>query len=116
MTVKPSQILLLAFSGFLVLLCAVTLASLPVMRLEERNSSSGKERTPRRNAGKRIRGKHGIHFPYMQKYGRKAEAAFPLKKLLLLFCRICDSKPLSVRYSISSYRYSAETRSVPRFR
>lgn len=80
-TVKPSQILLLAFSGFLVLLCAVTLASLPVMRLEERNSSSGKERTPRRNAGKRIRGKHGIHFPYMQKHGRKAEAAFPLKKL-----------------------------------
>lgn len=80
-TVKPSQILLLAFSGFLVLLCAITLASFPVMRLEERNSSSGKERTPRQNAGKRIRGKHGIHFPYMQKYGRKAEAAFPLKKL-----------------------------------
>lgn len=80
-TVKPSQILLLAFSGFLVLLCAITLASFPVMRLEERNSSSGKERTPRRNAGKRIRGKHGIHFPYMQKYGRKAEAVFPLKKL-----------------------------------
>lgn len=35
-TVKPSQILLLAFSGFLVLLCAVTLASLPVMRLKPR--------------------------------------------------------------------------------
>lgn len=80
-TVKPSQILLLAFSGFLVLLCAITLASFPVMRLEERNSSSGKERTPRQNAGKRISGKHGIHFPYMQKHGRKAEAAFPLKKL-----------------------------------
>ena len=116
-TVKPSQILLLAFSGFLVLLCAITLASFPVMRLEERNSSSGKERTPRQNAGKRISGKHGIHFPYMQKYGRKAEAAFPLKKAP--FCSsavFCDSKPLSVLYSISSYRYSAETRSVPRFR